>query len=79
MNSREIYNLHGEDYFRKLEADVLHTLIDEADENKTRIKTNIKTHIELLSGSGRTHERKVGFDQCAYPPDLHQQKNPVRY
>jgi hypothetical protein len=31
----------------------------ETDENKTRIKTNIKTHIELLSGSGRTHERKV--------------------
>jgi len=37
LNSREIYNLHGEDYFRKLEADVLHTLIDEADKNKTQV------------------------------------------
>lgn len=31
----------------------------EVDENKTRIKTNIKKHIDLLSGSERTHERKV--------------------
>jgi len=37
LNSREIYNLHGEDYFRKLEADVIHSLIDEADENKTQV------------------------------------------
>ena len=37
LNSREIYNLHGEDYFRKLEADVIHSLIDKADENKTKI------------------------------------------
>ena len=28
LNSREIYNLHGEDYFRELEADVIHLLID---------------------------------------------------
>lgn len=31
----------------------------EEDENKTRIKTNIKKHVDLLSGSERTHERKV--------------------
>lgn len=31
----------------------------EADENKKTIKTNIKKHINLLSGSERTHERKV--------------------
>lgn len=37
LNSREIYNLHGADYFRKLEADVIHSLIDEADENITRV------------------------------------------
>ena len=37
LNSREIYNLHGADYFRELKADVLHALIDEADENKTQV------------------------------------------
>jgi len=37
LNSREIYNLHGEDYFRELEADVIHLLIDEADVNKTQV------------------------------------------
>jgi len=31
----------------------------EEDEGKTRIKTNIKTHIGLLNGADRTHERKV--------------------
>lgn len=31
----------------------------EKDENKTRVKTNIKKHVDLLSGSNRTHERKV--------------------
>lgn len=31
----------------------------EVDENKTRIKTNIKKHVDLLSGAERTHERKV--------------------
>tara|TARA_R110002096_G_scaffold265300_1_gene458773 strand:- start:12854 stop:13858 length:1005 start_codon:yes stop_codon:yes gene_type:complete len=31
----------------------------EEDENRTRIKTNIKKHVDLLSGSERTHERKV--------------------
>ena len=31
----------------------------EIDKNKTRIKTNIKKHIDLLSGTERTHERKV--------------------
>ncbi len=31
----------------------------EIDENKIRIKTNIKKHLELLGGSERTHERKV--------------------
>ena len=31
----------------------------EEDDNKTRIKTNIKKHIDLLSGTERTHERKV--------------------
>ncbi len=37
LNSREIYNLHGEDYFRGLEADVIHSLINEADEEKTQV------------------------------------------
>ena len=37
LNSREIYNLHGGDYFRELEAGVIHSLIDEADENKTQV------------------------------------------
>jgi len=31
----------------------------ETDENRTRIKTNIKKHLDLLSGSNRVHERKV--------------------
>lgn len=31
----------------------------EVDDNKTRIKTNIKKHVELLGGSERTHERKI--------------------
>ncbi len=31
----------------------------EVDDNKTRIKTNIKKHIDLLGGSDRTHERKI--------------------
>jgi hypothetical protein len=31
----------------------------EVDENRTLIKTNIKKHVDLLSGSERTHERKV--------------------
>ncbi len=31
----------------------------EIDDNKTRIKTNIKKHIDLLGGAERTHERKV--------------------
>ncbi len=31
----------------------------EVDEGKTRIKTNIKTHVGLLNGADRTHERKV--------------------
>lgn len=31
----------------------------EKDENKTRVKTNIKKHVDLLSSSNRTHERKV--------------------
>jgi len=31
----------------------------EEDDNKKRIKTNIKKHIELLGGSERTHERKI--------------------
>ena len=31
----------------------------EEDEGKTRIKTNIKTHVGLLNGADRTHERKV--------------------
>jgi shikimate kinase len=37
LNSREIYNLYGEDYFRKLEADVIHSLINETDEKKTQV------------------------------------------
>ena len=37
LNSREIYNLHGEDYFRTLEADVLHSLINAADKDKTQV------------------------------------------
>jgi hypothetical protein len=31
----------------------------EVDEGKTRIKTNIKTHVGLLNGADKTHERKV--------------------
>ena len=31
----------------------------EEDEGKTRIKTNIKKHVELLGGTERTHERKI--------------------
>ncbi len=31
----------------------------EEEENRTSIKTNIKKHVSLLSGVGRTHERKV--------------------
>lgn len=31
----------------------------EEDKGKTRIKTNIKTHVGLLKGTNRTHERKV--------------------
>ncbi|MDY7396978.1 hypothetical protein UMM65_17160 [Aureibaculum sp. 2210JD6-5] len=31
----------------------------EVDKNKTRIKTNIKKHVNLLGGSERTHERKI--------------------
>ena len=31
----------------------------EKDDNKTSIKTNIKKHVNLLAGSGRTHERKI--------------------
>ncbi|WP_430908047.1 SMODS domain-containing nucleotidyltransferase [Maribacter sp. 2-571] len=31
----------------------------EVDDNKKRIKTNIKKHIELLGGAERTHERKI--------------------
>jgi len=31
----------------------------EENEGKTRIKTNIKTHVGLLNGADRTHERKV--------------------
>ncbi|MBW8244229.1 nucleotidyltransferase [Muricauda oceani] len=31
----------------------------EVDDGKTRIKTNIKKHLDLLSGSSRVHERKV--------------------
>lgn len=31
----------------------------EVEDNKTRIKTNIKKHVELLGGSERTHERKI--------------------
>src|SRR5690606_34782450 len=31
----------------------------EVEENKTRIKTNIKKHIDLLSGTDKVHERKV--------------------
>ncbi|MDD5728283.1 MAG: shikimate kinase [Victivallales bacterium] len=30
LNFREIYNLHGEEYFRRLEADVIHELIASA-------------------------------------------------
>ena len=37
LNSREIYNLHGEDYFRKLEAEVIHALINDADEHKSQV------------------------------------------
>jgi len=37
LNSREIYNLHGGDYFRELEADVIHSLINKADKNKTQV------------------------------------------
>ena len=37
LNSREIYNLHGEDYFRSLEAEVIHTLIDSAADDKTQV------------------------------------------
>ena len=37
LNSREIYNLHGEDYFRQLEVDVIHSLIDAADKDKTQV------------------------------------------
>lgn len=31
----------------------------EEDDNKKRIKTNIKKHVELLGGTDRTHERKI--------------------
>lgn len=31
----------------------------EVDNNRTRIKTNIKKHVELLGGTERTHERKI--------------------
>jgi hypothetical protein len=31
----------------------------EEDDGKVRIKTNIKTHVGLLNGANRTHERKV--------------------
>ena len=31
----------------------------EDDDEKTRIKTNIKTHVGLLNGANRTHERRV--------------------
>lgn len=31
----------------------------EVDNNKTRIKTNIKKHVDLLGGTERTHERKI--------------------
>ena len=31
----------------------------EQQDGKTRIKTNVKKHVDLLSGAGRTHERKV--------------------
>ncbi len=37
LNCREIFNLHGADYFRKLEADVIHSLINDADQNKSRV------------------------------------------
>jgi shikimate kinase len=37
LNSREIYNLNGEDYFRSLEADVIHSLVAEKDEDKTQV------------------------------------------
>ena len=37
LNSREIYNLHGEDYFRGLEAGVIHSLIDAPDKDKTQV------------------------------------------
>ena len=33
LNSREIYNLHGEEYFRRLEADTMHALIDSANDD----------------------------------------------
>jgi len=31
----------------------------EEDDNRTRIKTNIKKHVDLLGGTERTHERKI--------------------
>lgn len=37
LNSREIYNLHGEDYFRSLEAGVIHSLIAAKDKNGTQV------------------------------------------
>jgi shikimate kinase len=37
LNSREIYNLHGEEYFRKLESEVIHSLINESREDKTQV------------------------------------------
>jgi shikimate kinase len=37
LNSREIYNLNGGDYFRQLEAEIIHSLIEETDESKTQV------------------------------------------
>ncbi len=54
LNSREIYDLHGEEYFRALEAEVIHSLINAAGEDKTQVialgggvPSNLKLGAEL--------------------------------
>lgn len=53
LNSREIYNLHGEDYFRSLEAEIIHSLINADDEDKTQV---------IALGGGVPSNSKLGAE-----------------
>ncbi|MDD5697358.1 MAG: shikimate kinase [Victivallaceae bacterium] len=53
LNSREIFNLHGEDYFRTLEAEVIRELIATAAADVTRV---------IALGGGAPSNPKIGAE-----------------